>query len=70
MAKKTARIKPVKKERVVTKPAAHKDKHDTAAEITAAREVLEYAARFLLVRDQASADALRRGLIDQGIIKE
>jgi len=65
MIKKAARMK--KEPRAMSKPVAHKDKQN---EVAAAREVLEYAARFLLVRDQASADALRRGLIDQGIIKE
>ena len=70
MPKKTARIKPVRKERRPVKPAHKEPKQDLHAENEALRTVLEHAARFLLVRDQASADALRAGLIAHHIIKE
>ena len=67
MPKKTARIKPVRKERRPVKPAHKEKKPELSDEV---RELLEHAARFLLVRDQASADALRAGLIAHHIIKE
>jgi hypothetical protein len=68
MPKKTARIKPVRKERRPVSKPAHKEKKPELSDDV--RELLEHAARFLLVRDQVSADALRAGLIAHHIIKE
>jgi hypothetical protein len=50
-------------EPILDEPADHEDH-------SAMREVLEHAARFLLVRDQESADKLRAGLVQLHIIKE
>jgi hypothetical protein len=41
---------------------------DLAAENAALRAVLEHAAKFMMVRDQESFDALKKGLLEHNII--